>query len=85
MGRVLILVLIVVAIYLVWKACGPQSWNRSQSAETPMIKGPDDDEEFLWELEKKHFKEMRARQKAEEERRREGKHGPEPTDSGETN
>jgi len=50
-----------------------------------MIKGPDDDEEFLWELEKKHFKEMRARQKAEEERRREGKHGPEPTDSGETN
>ena len=75
MGRVLILVLIVVAIYLVWKAYGPQTWNRTPQA--PEIKGPDDDEEFLWELEKKHFKEMRARQEAEEaereRRRREGK------------
>ena len=39
----------------------------------PRIKGPDDDEDFLWRLEKQRFDEQRARERAaeaERERRR---------------
>ena len=52
MGRILLLVLIVVAVILVWKAFGPGTWNNNrknvQGPATPQIKGPDDDENFLW-------------------------------------
>src|SRR5699024_11425012 len=34
------------------------------------IKGPDDDENFLWELEKEAFKQRRERERAAEEKRR---------------
>ena len=34
-----------------------------------VIKGPDDDEEFLWNIEKNRFKERRAREEAERKRR----------------
>lgn len=77
MGRVLILILIVVAIWLLWKAFGPASRKQSnQQNELPAIKGPDDDEEFLWNIEKERFKQRReqeAREQAareEEERKR---------------
>lgn len=74
MGRLLLVLLIIVAIVLVWKAFGPSSWKRNQPAQPPReIKGPDDDEEFLWNLEKNRFKERRAREAAareEEERRK---------------
>ncbi len=67
MGRILLLVLIVVAVILVWKAFGPGTWNNNrknvQGPATPQIKGPDDDENFLWELDKKRFKERRARER----------------------
>ncbi len=74
MGRLLLVLLVVVAVVLVWKAFGPKTWQRNQVAPQPReIKGPDDDEEFLWRIEKERFKERRAREAAEheeEERRR---------------
>ncbi|MDK8762295.1 hypothetical protein QP922_00440 [Corynebacterium sp. MSK218] len=79
MGRLILLVLFILAAVLVWKAFGPSSWNKkvqqAQQPQRPAIKGPDDDEEFLWNLEKQRFKERRAREReaerqAEEQRRR---------------
>ncbi len=75
MGRLLLILLIIVAVVLVWKAFGPGSWKRNRptgGAEKPRaVKGPDDDEEFLWNIEKNRFKERRAREAAarEEEER----------------
>lgn len=74
MGRVLLLLLIVVAVVLLWKAFGPKSRQKSQVANAQpqqAIKGPDDDEDFLWNLEKNRFKERRAKEAAarEEEER----------------
>ncbi len=43
---------------------GPRS-----EADQPRIKGPDDDEDFLWRLEKQRFDEQRARERAEEAER----------------
>ena len=63
MGRFILLVLVVLAAVLVWKAFGPSSWKKPQTTQQrPAIKGPDDDEEFLWNLEKERFKERRARE-----------------------
>ncbi len=42
-----------------------------ESGAKPEIKGPDDDEEFLWNIEKNHFKARREQERAaraEEER-----------------
>lgn len=69
-----------------WKAFGPSSWNKkvqqAQQPQRPAIKGPDDDEEFLWNLEKQRFKERRAREREaerkEEERRRRSQGSPKP-------
>nr|WP_232958748.1 hypothetical protein [Corynebacterium marambiense] len=68
------LLLIIVVIVLVWKAFGPGSRRRygAMSAQ-PQIKGPDDDDEFLWSIKKQRFKERRAAEQAaleEEERMR---------------
>ncbi|AWB81177.1 hypothetical protein C3B44_01500 [Corynebacterium yudongzhengii] len=78
MGRILLLVLIIVAIWLLWKAFGPSSWKSRNNAEPPAIKGPDDDEEFLWNIDKQRFKERRekearerAQREAEQRRRKE--------------
>ena len=72
MGRLLLLILIIVAAVLVWKAFGPGTWGGTGRGigrdMEPEIKGPDDDEQFLWELEKEQFKKRRA---AEEQQRRE--------------
>lgn len=73
MGRLLLLVLVVAAAYLMWKAFGPGSAQRygtlkQQPPAHPEIKGPDDDEEFLWNIEKNRFKERRAREEAERKR-----------------
>lgn len=80
MGKVLLIALFVLAVVLVWKAFGPGTWKRNQvSPNQPVreIKGPDDDEEFLWNLEKERFKERRAKEaeraKREEEARRQEK------------
>lgn len=70
MGRVLLLILIIVAVVLLWKAFGPKSWRKNQlnsSAPPREIKGPDDDEDFLWSLEKDRFKQRRAREEAARE------------------
>ncbi|MDY6049350.1 MAG: hypothetical protein SPI77_02100 [Corynebacterium sp.] len=64
MGRLLLLILIIVAAVLVWKAFGPGTWGDTGRGigrdMEPEIKGPDDDEEFLWKLEKEQFKKRRA-------------------------
>lgn len=80
MGRLLLLLLIIVAAVLLWKAFGPKTWQKKETAETAPppkeIKGPDDDEDFLWNLEKNRFKERRAREEAareEEDRLRRGR------------
>lgn len=76
MGRVLLLLLVVVAIVLLWMAFKPSTWKRRprgvNNAPAPReVKGPDDDEEFLWNIEKNRFKERRAQEAAqlEEEER----------------
>lgn len=68
MGRLILLLLVIAVIVLVWKAFKPSTWSRSTDGQQPFIKGPDDDEEFLWELEKRRFKERRAREEAERRR-----------------
>ncbi|GAA1474378.1 hypothetical protein P4N68_02480 [Corynebacterium felinum] len=85
MGRLFLLILLIAAAYLVWRAFGPRSWNRNsiESSSRGVIKGPDDDENFLWELEKQQFKQRRAREEAalEEEariKRAQQKYNPEP-------
>ena len=73
MGRLLLLLLLVATFVLLWKAFGPGTWRRSDNEVEPLIKGPDDDEEFLWRLELEQFKKRRASEaaaEAEEERRR---------------
>ena len=69
MGRIILLLLFVLAAYLVWKAFGPSTWKMREVVQPRAFKGPDDDEEFLWKLEKERFKQRRA-QEAEEEKRR---------------
>lgn len=85
MGRLLLLALVILAVWLLWRAFGPGSQKRiddARSQEPPAIKGPDDDEEFLWNIEKTRFKERRAqeemerRQREEEERQRKFRDGP---------
>jgi len=78
MGRLLLLALVVLAVALLWRAFGPGSAERygslrggPQPGQKPEIKGPDDDEEFLWNIEKNRFKERRAREEAERKRRAE--------------
>ncbi|MCT1453168.1 hypothetical protein M3G18_09680 [Corynebacterium sp. p3-SID1145] len=78
MGRLILLVLIIVAVWLLWRAFGPGSSERYGSLrpaksqqQTPVIKGPDDDEEFLWNIEKNRFKERRAKEEAERKAREE--------------
>lgn len=79
MGRVVLVVLVIVAVVLLWKAYGPRSWSGStptwswpRRPEPPAIKGPDDDEAFLMRLERKRLNEEKKRweeQRAREEQR----------------
>ena len=42
MGRIIVLLLLVAAAYLVWRAFGPQSWKRAtlfDAPQEPIIKG----------------------------------------------
>ncbi|UBI02633.1 hypothetical protein [Corynebacterium freneyi] len=48
---------------------GGIGWGPRSEAGQPRIKGPDDDEDFLWRLEKQRFDEQRARDRAEEAER----------------
>lgn len=71
MGRLILIILLLLAVWLVWRAFGPGSQARIDAQRTreepPAIKGPDDDEDFLWSIEKERFKQRRA--KEEQERR----------------
>lgn len=71
MGRILLLLLILLAVWMMWRAFGPGSSQRygAERSEPSAIKGPDDDEEFLWNIEKNRFKEKRAQEEAERRRR----------------
>ena len=71
MGRILLLLLILLAVWMMWRAFGPGSSQRygADRSAPPAIKGPDDDEEFLWNIEKNRFKEKRAQEEAERRRR----------------
>lgn len=93
MGRLLIFLLIIAAVVLLWMAFKPSTWKRNQQqiraeAAPKQVKGPDDDEDFLWTIEKNRFKERRAQEAArvEEEERmkraRERYETPENGDSG---
>ena len=54
MARVILLLLILATLYALWVAFGPRN------QPPPAIKGPDDDEEFLWRLQRDAFKKRRA-------------------------
>lgn len=73
MGRIILLLLVVLAVWMMWRAFGPDSDKRYGSAREapPAVKGPDDDEEFLWNIEKNRFKERRAQEEAERRKREE--------------
>ena len=71
MGRIILLLLFILAAYLVWKAFGPSTWKKREVEQPRAIKGPDDDEEFLWNLEKERFKQRRAQEEAERRKREE--------------
>lgn len=85
MGRLVLLILIIVTIVLLWKAFGPQTWGNgsplrrkgvSNKQEGLSHKGPDDDPDFLWNIEKERFKKRRAQEakdaeEAERKRRQE--------------
>lgn len=74
MGRLLVLLILVAAAILIWKAFGPQTWNRQQrTTPTPSIKGPDDDPEFLWKLEKQQIQRRKQEQLRKEEEQRNAK------------
>lgn len=71
MGRLVLLILIIVTIVLLWKAFGPQTWGNesplrrrgvSNKQERLSHKGPDDDPDFLWNIEKERFKKRRAQE-----------------------
>lgn len=96
MGRIFLIILVIVAVILLWKAFGPSSWKRSgennanDQAPQPAVKGPDDDEEFLWNLEKQRFKERREKEsrdeaaRLEQQRRKERERRHESEESDET-
>lgn len=74
MGRLLLILLIVVTIIALWKAYGPgsgYSWqrslNRGRDQKRIAPKGPDDDVDFLWTLEKEQFK-LRREQERQQSR-----------------
>lgn len=72
MGRVLIFLLIIAAVVLLWMAFKPSTWKRNQEqmqagSAPKQVKGPDDDEDFLWNIEKTRFKERRAQEAARQE------------------
>ncbi|ALC04945.1 hypothetical protein CDES_02425 [Corynebacterium deserti GIMN1.010] len=75
MGRLLLIILVIAAIVLLWMAFKPSTWKRNaginQGQAPRAVKGPDDDEEFLWNIEKNRFKRRRAEEAAlqEEEER----------------
>lgn len=84
MGRVILFLLIVVTAVALWKAFGPGSNGAAKpkitrrQPEQVTAKGPDDDPDFLWNIEKERFKQRReqerqaeiAAEQAERERRR---------------
>ncbi|MFP7364810.1 hypothetical protein SFC07_03370 [Corynebacterium callunae] len=76
MGRLLLLILVIAVIVLLWMAFKPSTWKsragKNAATQAPrQVKGPDDDEDFLWTIEKKRFKQRRAEEQAlkEEEER----------------
>ena len=85
MGRLVLLILIIVTIVLLWKAFGPQTWGNGSPLRRKGVnskqeglshKGPDDDPDFLWNIEKERFKKRRAQEakdaeEAERKRRQE--------------
>lgn len=73
MGRLLILIALIAVAVLLWKAFGPGSRNRGAAqrptaTHTPRSiappKGPDDDPDFLFRLNRDEFKRRRAAEEA---------------------
>ncbi|WP_165164621.1 hypothetical protein [Corynebacterium qintianiae] len=75
MGRILLVLLIILAVWMLWRAFGPGSSKRygplRGEPAPPAVKGPDDDEDFLWNIEKNRFKQRRAQEEAERRKREE--------------
>ena len=61
MGRIILLLLIIATVVAIWYAFGPPSRKQVGSSD-PRALGPDDDEDFLWQIEKERFKRRRAEQ-----------------------
>ena len=78
MGRLIILILVIITIVMLWKAFGPGSGNtpavgqlgrrqNKQLDQQSRAKGPDDDPDSLWNIEKERFKKRREQERAAEE------------------
>lgn len=82
MGRLIVFILVVITLVMLWKAFGPGSGNTPSMGrlgqrrdpeieQKPRAKGPDDDPDFLWNIEKERFKKRREQERlAEEEAQR---------------
>ena len=76
MGRLVLLLMVIVTVVLLWKAFGPQTWGNGSPMRRRGVakrrdelphKGPDDDPDFLWNIEKERFKQRRAQEAKEAE------------------
>ena len=74
MGRLILLVLVVVTIIVLWKAfvSTPKRGLGGGTTERPVApKGPDDDPDFLWKLDKARYEERKA-QRERQQREQQG-------------
>lgn len=71
MGRLLLIILIIVAVVLLWKAFGPGSHRQTTGAQKQQlpreVMGPDDDPDFLWKLQKQQHDERKRREQQEKQ------------------
>ena len=74
MGRLILLVLVIVTIIVLWKAfvSTPKRGVGGGNTERPAApKGPDDDPDFLWKLDKARYEERKA-QRERQQREQQG-------------
>lgn len=83
MVRILLLILVIVTIWALWRAFGPNSARRQagQIDAPPRAIGPDDDEDFLWNIKKERFKAQREAEREAERRKRNQRRDDKDTDS----
>lgn len=70
MFPILLLLLVILTIWALWRAFGPNSTRSNTTrTDTPTRAiGPEDDPDFLWNIKKEKFKAQREAERAEQQR-----------------